>query len=452
MKKYRKIIITLYLCLFFIQFLPVCSHATVYADIKDAFMLRYYQAIQGVEYVGEVTNDKLKEIMKNEFDRIKSLGGYFTDFFIDMHEKSKVWAENINRILVPKDLLDYIHYLYNSDCGYKMIMPSYEHKDGYFLGSYDALDTGVSFRFNSSDKMVMNIVIPPFDVDQQISELAFLEFDRFFWVTQNPNYSYGEISFNVATPQGDPVYYDYDPNFYNYISIVAYDGRMIISLNDSVIYNDEARYYDWYGYHNIWIASNGFFLYDEILFEVYVGNDDSALYRINPNVKPAVNDYYINRNINNLNDDSTIDFINFYDDYIEGVPDGVPDDWYLIDYTDPNFEFPPPFDDGGSNGDNGDDNGDSEINWEPLKINAMKITNKFPFSLPWDIKKSFESLADDGQIPKFKIDLTDTVLNVEYEIDLTMWDNIAKVFRGFILVGFDIGLILLTRRLMGGGV
>lgn len=96
----------------------------------------------------------------------------------------------------------------------------------------------------------------------------------------------------------------------------------------------------------------------------------------------------------------------------------------------------------------------TELNWEPLKRVGSDFTWKFPFSLPWDILRGFQSLNDSagGFTPKFTIDLSGTMLKRNIVIDLTMWSGIAEKVRVVELFLFDLGLVLITRRLMGGDV
>lgn len=94
------------------------------------------------------------------------------------------------------------------------------------------------------------------------------------------------------------------------------------------------------------------------------------------------------------------------------------------------------------------------INWGPLIVAGELLATKFPFSLPWDFKKSFESLAikeDD----EFKIEINfenDLMGNIDFDIDFSKFNNLFLIVRSIELLLFDVGLILLTRNLMGGDV
>lgn len=96
---------------------------------------------------------------------------------------------------------------------------------------------------------------------------------------------------------------------------------------------------------------------------------------------------------------------------------------------------------------------DSKINWEPLKVTGTLFTTKFPFSLPWDILRTFQALLiDNPTLPKWDIKWHDQILHKDFgfTIDLTGYDRIFKIARNFILVAFNVGLIMATRKLVGG--
>ncbi|OPY59652.1 MAG: hypothetical protein A4E55_00117 [Pelotomaculum sp. PtaU1.Bin035] len=92
------------------------------------------------------------------------------------------------------------------------------------------------------------------------------------------------------------------------------------------------------------------------------------------------------------------------------------------------------------------------INLEPLKLVGTEITNKFPFSLPWDFLRSFEEFEASGFNPVMTINLGSHLGNVDMVLDFSMFSNIVEVVRKIELVLFDIGLIMITRKLLGGSV
>lgn len=91
---------------------------------------------------------------------------------------------------------------------------------------------------------------------------------------------------------------------------------------------------------------------------------------------------------------------------------------------------------------------------KPPNIGAL-VTTKFPFSLPWDFFGVLGWINAEPKAPVFKLD---TGLNTPFGKELKMdmefkfnfLDPYMGYFRGFIIIGFSLFLILATRRLMGG--
>jgi hypothetical protein len=91
------------------------------------------------------------------------------------------------------------------------------------------------------------------------------------------------------------------------------------------------------------------------------------------------------------------------------------------------------------------------LNFEPLKVAGTLFTNKFPFSLPWDLKRSFSTLAAENGNPNFRFTFNTKLLGYQdIQINMSMWSSIISVSKVFELLAFDIGLIFLTRKLLGG--
>ena len=80
------------------------------------------------------------------------------------------------------------------------------------------------------------------------------------------------------------------------------------------------------------------------------------------------------------------------------------------------------------------------------------ITDKFPFSLPFDVYNTFNLLSAEPVAPKFTIPLKmDGVFEYEIEVDLSEYDWLANIVRWFIFIAFVVGLILITNKLIGRG-
>jgi hypothetical protein len=95
---------------------------------------------------------------------------------------------------------------------------------------------------------------------------------------------------------------------------------------------------------------------------------------------------------------------------------------------------------------------DRYIDLEPLKKLPHIFTRKFPFSLPWDFYNSFKQLEGNVWDGKIDVNIQSALADFVFTIDLSMFDNIRHVVMKIELLIFDIALILVTRRLMGGGV
>lgn len=84
------------------------------------------------------------------------------------------------------------------------------------------------------------------------------------------------------------------------------------------------------------------------------------------------------------------------------------------------------------------------------------VTNKFPFSLPWDIYNMIAAVVAEPERPEVKVDLSGQTFMgisapIKFSHDFKWMDDYAPFMRTFILIGFTIFLIISTRRLMGGG-
>jgi len=85
-----------------------------------------------------------------------------------------------------------------------------------------------------------------------------------------------------------------------------------------------------------------------------------------------------------------------------------------------------------------------DIDLEPLQ--NLVLIDRFPFSLPWDLKNSFSLLVAPPVPPRFEIPfITENIV-----IDLAQFEVWAKISRTFSSILFVGGLILSTRKFIGG--
>ncbi|MGG3840917.1 hypothetical protein ABEV00_28415 [Paenibacillus thiaminolyticus] len=92
------------------------------------------------------------------------------------------------------------------------------------------------------------------------------------------------------------------------------------------------------------------------------------------------------------------------------------------------------------------------INWRPLQLAGEDFTRKFPFSIPWDVMRQLSVFDVAPKTPKFKIsktfDMMGYPLKFEIDIDLSLFDGIIGIVRWFLVIIFDIQVILAMRRFM----
>ena len=88
-----------------------------------------------------------------------------------------------------------------------------------------------------------------------------------------------------------------------------------------------------------------------------------------------------------------------------------------------------------------------KLDLTPLMNNMGDLTERFPFSLPWDLQRIAKSFSGETRaysvkapIIKFKL------VNQEMTLDFTRFEPIAMIFRGFIFTEVAIGLIYVLRR------
>lgn len=95
-----------------------------------------------------------------------------------------------------------------------------------------------------------------------------------------------------------------------------------------------------------------------------------------------------------------------------------------------------------------------EFDFGPLMVAGNAFTRKFPFSVPWDVKRQLDVFNVSPQAPKFVINKPNFIVLSGYSIplrltiDLAQFDFIASLIRWFGVIAFDIGVILAMRRFM----
>lgn len=91
---------------------------------------------------------------------------------------------------------------------------------------------------------------------------------------------------------------------------------------------------------------------------------------------------------------------------------------------------------------------ETEFNLPVIEV----LANKFPFCIPFDLYYAVANLQADPVAPEFEINFPAAVFGGEgnMTLDFSVFEVVAVVIRWTILLGFIIGLIVLTRKLIRG--
>lgn len=95
-----------------------------------------------------------------------------------------------------------------------------------------------------------------------------------------------------------------------------------------------------------------------------------------------------------------------------------------------------------------------KIVWTPLMMTGDAMTKKFPFSIPWDFANQLKVFDVSPQAPKIEINKPNFFTvdgqkqSMIWTIDFSYLNPIAAAVRWFAIIAFDIGLILMIRRIM----
>lgn len=90
----------------------------------------------------------------------------------------------------------------------------------------------------------------------------------------------------------------------------------------------------------------------------------------------------------------------------------------------------------------------SSVRWSGLQV---AITDRFPFSLPWDVKRAVEGLAQSGELRAIPAQIYGPSGPIEFELQ---WPEFVKQLvpfvRGGLLFVYGLGLLWGTKSLLGG--
>ncbi|MEG1810319.1 MAG: hypothetical protein RR232_01045 [Clostridia bacterium] len=91
---------------------------------------------------------------------------------------------------------------------------------------------------------------------------------------------------------------------------------------------------------------------------------------------------------------------------------------------------------------------DIDIDIDDVKLSTAIMT-RFPFCIPFDLYNAFAAFSGlPRKAPKWSLPWSVNGVNTSIDIDLSYFDKLATVVRWGVLISFNIGLILITRRLI----
>ena len=88
---------------------------------------------------------------------------------------------------------------------------------------------------------------------------------------------------------------------------------------------------------------------------------------------------------------------------------------------------------------------DLNIDW-----NISGLSEKFPFSIPFDLMAFCQILDAEPETPRFEGNLVLPMLTYHIDLNLERFNTIAQLLRNLEFVGFCIGLLLITRSMIKG--
>jgi hypothetical protein len=92
-----------------------------------------------------------------------------------------------------------------------------------------------------------------------------------------------------------------------------------------------------------------------------------------------------------------------------------------------------------------------ELDWNALSIPMVGLTDKFPFSIPFDLYNAINNLKTTPEAPTFEVPMSSDFGSAgNVVLDFSAFEGVAVVIRWTVLLGFIIGLILITRKLIRG--
>ena len=94
---------------------------------------------------------------------------------------------------------------------------------------------------------------------------------------------------------------------------------------------------------------------------------------------------------------------------------------------------------------------EGSFTWTKLSIPMVGLTDKFPFSIPFDLRDALVGLSATPEVPILSQNLTLAGIDGgDLTLDFTPFQPLANIIKWGLLLLFNIGLILTTRRIIRG--
>lgn len=93
---------------------------------------------------------------------------------------------------------------------------------------------------------------------------------------------------------------------------------------------------------------------------------------------------------------------------------------------------------------------DLDLNLPSINWSLGDLTDKFPFSIPFDLYNMFSVLNTEPQTPEIKGNVNLGIYQWQIDWNLHQFDDTAALLRNLEFVGFVIGLIFVTRNMIKG--
>lgn len=94
----------------------------------------------------------------------------------------------------------------------------------------------------------------------------------------------------------------------------------------------------------------------------------------------------------------------------------------------------------------------NKLNLDPLKVSGELLSTRFPFCLPFDLYNAFSEFKNtSGKVLYFELPIDMKYLGKHKIIlDFKDYTSLANIVKYFIYISFCVGLIIITRKLIGG--